>query len=167
VIRIERLGWDAIGTYESVPIAFSASVRVDLDWLERTGEVREVACEPFVKDYDALERPSCLPERFNVSDWLLFGAFADSQLVGGAILAALDNQAWLWDIRVAFAWRGCGVGRELFSAVRVSSGLLRVETQDVNVAACRFYAAMGCRVESVHRDAYLDCSGEAKIVWLR
>ena len=44
------------------------------------------------------------------------------------------------------------------------SGLC-VETQDVNVAACRCYSALGFRTVEVREDAYPDAPGEAMILW--
>jgi GNAT superfamily N-acetyltransferase len=73
--------------------------------------------------------------------------------------------AVLWDIRVAPAFRGRGVGRALFEAVETWVGArgcaeLKVETQNINVAACRFYAALGCQLRTVRTDAYPLCPGE-------
>ena len=80
--------------------------------------------------------------------------------------------ALLWDIRVAPALRGRGIGRSLFAAaeaVAVAHGCqeLKVETQNVNVAACRFYAAMGCELRVVRENAYPECPGEAQFLWYK
>ena len=45
---------------------------------------------------------------------------------------------------------------------------LKAETQNVNVAACRFYAAMGCRLGAIHRFAYAGqphVAGEVMLLW--
>jgi hypothetical protein len=44
---------------------------------------------------------------------------------------------------------------------------LKVETQNVNVPACRFYAALGCELRVVLEDAYSDCPGEAQFLWYK
>jgi hypothetical protein len=44
---------------------------------------------------------------------------------------------------------------------------LEVETQNNNVAACRFYAAMGCELRSIDRLAYPDLPDEAQLVWTK
>lgn len=56
-------------------------------------------------------------------------------------------------------WRGHGVGAALFSAAEKwalarGAAWLKVETQSVNVPACRFYARQGCVLGAVHRFAY-------------
>lgn len=44
---------------------------------------------------------------------------------------------------------------------------LKVETQDTNVRACRFYAAMGCALRAVEENAYLACPGEAQYLYYK
>jgi hypothetical protein len=44
---------------------------------------------------------------------------------------------------------------------------LKVETQNVNVAACRFYAALGCELRFAREEAYPECPGEAQFLWYR
>ena len=126
---------------------------------------------PYVKDYDAIEgeRPVDWARRFDVSSWRMFTAHIDDRQVGGAVvavrtydlkmLAGRDDLAVIWDIRVSPETRGRGVGTALFRAAENWAGgqscrYLRVETQNINVAACRFYAAQGCELKAVNRDAY-------------
>ena len=75
------------------------------------------------------------------------------------MLEGRDDLAVLWDLRVAPASRRRGWGRRLVEDARAfarsrSATALRVETQDVNVPACRFYAALGFRLEAVRPHAY-------------
>ncbi|MGZ8471829.1 MAG: hypothetical protein ACXWZ7_20745 [Gemmatirosa sp.] len=42
-----------------------------------------------------------------------------------------------------------------------------METQNVNVAACRFYAHQGCILGAVHRFAYPTLPDEAQLLWYR
>ena len=79
--------------------------------------------------------------------------------------------AELWDIRVSSEARQGGVGKALFSAAAEwakerGCRLLKIETQNVNVAACRFYAAMGCELGLVNRFAYQPPdAGEVQFAW--
>ena len=169
-----------LDVYASIPISFVVRSRVDLDqlWL---GEFGEIPCEPKTKDYDSLESVATLDKRFDVSTWVMLRAQTPEQehSVGGAIVAwnspeldMLDGRkdlAVLWDIRVHPIFRGQGVGRALFDhasmwARRKGCSEMRVETQDTNVDACRFYRQMGCRILTIEDKAYpfLD---EAKIIW--
>ena len=67
------------------------------------------------------------------------------------MLEGRHDLAVLWDIRVAPSSRRRGVGAALFCAATewaAATGYqeLKVETQNVNVAACRFYGRHGCEL---------------------
>jgi GNAT superfamily N-acetyltransferase len=139
---------------------------------------------PYVKDYDALrgERPTRWSRRFDLSGWGMIAGLLDGERVGGAVIAfdpsgaeLLEGRAdlaILWDIRVSPERRGVGIGRSLFEAAerwaqRRECTQMLVETQNINVAACRFYAAMGCELRSIDRFAYPEFPEEAKLCWRR
>ena len=42
---------------------------------------------------------------------------------------------------------------------------LKIETQNVNAAACRFYRKMGCTLGAIDRFAYPDAPGEVRLLW--
>jgi hypothetical protein len=47
-------------------------------------------------------------------------------------------------------------------------GQLGLETQNVNVEACRFYARQGCQLGAIHRFGYAGCEDvahEAMLLW--
>lgn len=175
-IRAE-VGLRDLTDYATVPIAFTVRSRLDLAVLP---VLREIAVAPWVKDYDALESPPQWPLQFDVRRWLFLSAWQKGVRVGGAVVA-FDTQGVdmlegrsdlgvLWDIRVAPAARGQGVGRALFEAAREAChrrGVveLKVETQDINVPACRFYSRLGFRMAEVVPNAYPDVPGEAMLIW--
>ena len=138
--------------------------------------------DPYVKDYDALEGagPPCWPGRFDVSNWVLIGARRDGASVGGAVIASKtpglhmlggrDDVAVLWDIRVSSRERGWGIGSALFRAAGDWAGArgfrwLKIETQNVNVLACRFYQKMGCTLGAIDRFAYPGQPAEVRLLW--
>jgi GNAT superfamily N-acetyltransferase len=138
--------------------------------------------ETYVKDYDAIEGegPARWAGRFDVSNWGMIGAWRDGTRVGGAVIAfrtaelhilgGRDDVAVLWDIRVAPGQRGAGVGSALFRAAEAwaggqGCGWLKVETQNVNIAACRFYQKMGCTLGGIDRYAYPGLPGEVQLLW--
>lgn len=45
--------------------------------------------------------------------------------------------------------------------------LLKVETQNTNVPACRLYRRMGCTLASIDRVAYADLPAETQLVWIK
>ncbi|MEM6552072.1 MAG: GNAT family N-acetyltransferase [Planctomycetota bacterium] len=177
---------EALAAYAEVPIRFEVWERLRVGVGDAGRALEGLAVERvvpgYVKDYDALpaEGPMGWPRRFDVGCWGLLMAQRDGRCVGGAVVAqgstgvemleGRDDLAVLWDLRVEPAARGCGVGRRLFAAAAawaVERGCveLRVETQDINVSACRLYAGQGCRLMSVEPGAYVDCPGEAKLIW--
>jgi ribosomal protein S18 acetylase RimI-like enzyme len=145
--------------------------------------LQERAVEPaYVKDYDAVkgEGPTRWPKRFDVTNWGLIAAYQGSMRVGGAVVAFKTpnlemlrdrgDVAALWDIRVRPNLRNSGIGSSLFRAVlewaRVHGcAQIRIETQNVNLSACHFYARMGCSVESIDRFAYSDLPEETQFLW--
>lgn len=138
----------------------------------------------YIKDYDETkgEEPMRWFERFNTSNWVLFLAREGSIPVGGATVAfhtpevhmlrGREDISVLWDIRVHPDHRRSGVGKALFiEAVKWSKErnckYLKVETQNVNVTACRFYVRQGCLLGEINRFAYTEphMTHEVMLVW--
>ena len=44
---------------------------------------------------------------------------------------------------------------------------MKVETQNTNVPACRFYSRMGCKLAAIDRFAYANPLGEAQLIWIK
>jgi GNAT superfamily N-acetyltransferase len=145
----------------------------------------EVAvAHPWQKDYDAIDGngPLWWAERFDLTHWGLLGAYEHHERVGGAVIAhrtpgvdmleGRDELAVLWDLRIAPQARGRGIGSALFRAVEDwarerGCTELKVETQNINVPACRFYARMGCTLGAINTRAYPQLSEEAQLLWYR
>lgn len=164
-----------LAEYAAVPIAFEVrSVLSAETGIGGSFTLTEHRLDrPYVKDYDAIgDGPLDWAARFDTSPWVQFLARAEGRGVGGATVAfgtrGLDmledrsDLAVLWDIRVAPDFRGRGVGRALFDAAgtwMLTRGCreLKVETQNINVPACRFYASLGCQLRVVREHAYPQC----------
>jgi hypothetical protein len=43
--------------------------------------------------------------------------------------------------------------------------LIKVETQDINVPACRFYGRMGYELIETNRNAYPEFPDEVQLIW--
>jgi GNAT superfamily N-acetyltransferase len=103
-------------------------------------------------------------------------AYADGAIGGGAAVA-LDpfdteqsDHAILWDIRVSPHARRAGIGTALFRraeqwALQHGRRALEVETQNINVPACRFYERHGCFLRAANRDAYPEAPDEVQLIW--
>jgi GNAT superfamily N-acetyltransferase len=145
--------------------------------------VKERVAEPFIKTYGD-GGPTNWVAEFDISQWGIFLAADGDRSVGGAAVAVdspvypLDrfqrkDLAVLWDIRVHPGHRGCGIGSLLFDhaadwARRHGFGQLGLETSNVNVPACRFYARKGCELGAIHRYGYAgvpQVAHEAMLLW--
>ena len=182
-VRIVPLHASELAEYATVPISFLATHRVRPTLGSNdVAEPHEPLPTPFVKDYDRLPEMSPVKwsSRFRRGDWGIFVARQNDVVVGGAAVAPsteagladapLGKAAILWDLRVAPAVRGQHVGTMLFRAAKQwaadhSHATLVAETQDINVAACRFYRAMGCILIACEPDAYPEFPSEARLIW--
>ena len=183
MITIKEETMASLDEYARVPITFTVESRyvavpvrgADGGW--RLIEKR--VDRPWIKDYDDGEPPTRWL-RWDTSNWRILSAFADDERVGGAIvvhnspeldfLERREDLAALWDLRVAPEWRGRGIGSMLLKHVvrhakRVGCVELKIETQDINVNACDFYAKHGCRLANVIPDAYPGWPGEVEFIW--
>ena len=176
-----------LAEYARVPIAFTAAELFDEQGIARLAQglpAEPVPVAPYWKDYDAYpgSNPTEWVARFDISRWTILGAFRDARRVGGAVLIVGDSQidllqdrpdcALLWDLRVAPDVRGQGIGSALLRAAEQKArqhgaGALRVETQQVNVPACRFYQRHGFRLERATRGVYADFPNEIQLLWLK
>lgn len=175
----------ALAAYASIPIAFEVRERLAVvapdAGLGGLPLVLERVPAPYVKDYDAMpgEHPTAWPTRFDVTRWGILSAWVHGTRAGGAVVrdappadapAGGDARAVLWDLRVAPRLRGRGVGAALFRAAERwaaarGASWLEAETQNVNVAACRFYARQGCTLGALDRFAYPTLPDEARLLW--
>ena len=174
--------------YEKVSIAFLVETRFCVELLESgLGGIKmteEILETPFVKDYDANpdERPSRWAARFDISNWGILSAFDGEQRVGGVAIAwktpevlmleGREDLACLWDLRVSPEYRSKGIGRALFSAALAwarerNCRQFKVETQSINVPACRFYVGQGCEMGAINRYCYPETMSEIQLVWYR
>lgn len=137
---------------------------------------------PYVIDFDRAkgEGPKRWLKRWDISHWGALSAFDGPRRVGGAVVAwrtpgvdmleGRDDLAVLWDIRVLPEYRRQGIGSKLFAravgwAREKGLGCFKVETQNTNVAACRFYARQGCELGAIRRWAYPDAPEEVQLLW--
>ncbi len=176
-----------LAEYGSIPISFEVREVMDVQAMEPAAEFRlmpHAVAKPYVKDYDSgtNEGPTGWPLRFDTSPWILALARSGGQAIGGAAVACLTpaltvlesrfDRAVLWDLRVRPDVRRRGVGTALFAAAEAWARdrgyeQLKVETQNVNVPACRFYARQGCVLRGVRHGAYADCPDEIQLLWYK
>ena len=179
---------DRLAEHGSISIAFRVervlALRLVDGGLGGMALTETVVPQPWVKDYDDIEGegPTRWARRFDVRNWGLVAAFDGAARVGGAVIAydspgvnlrrGRRDRAILWDLRVGSEVRGQGVGTALFQAAEGWArergvGTLEVETQNINVPACRFYRSVGCTLASIDTRAYPDLPDEAQLMWTK
>ena len=184
-IEIREESAVSLPQYAQVPIAFCVESHFRVESVEGgLGGLRfvEEKVEPFyTKDYDSYdEGPTRWPKLWDISNWGILAAFCGDRRVGGAAVAydtegvdmleGRKDMAVLWDMRVHPDFRRKGVGSELFQAaldwacVRECRSF-KIETQNIYVPACRFYARQGARLRAITQEAYTECPGEAELIW--
>ena len=177
-IEVREETMDSMEAYARISAAFRVEEQFVFSCDPSAPPDEVSVASPFVKDYDALpdNRPAHWPQRFDTSHWRVFAAFVRDTRVGGAVLIPADAHATdrgvaeLWDLRVDDVWRRRGVARALWATVEAAAlaggaSALDIETQQINVAACRFYAANGCVLVSVDTSAYPSLPGEVALRW--
>ncbi len=191
-IAIREIGPESLDRYATVPIAFEVTQTLAptliRDGLGGITLHQEPVAEPYIKDYDAHgeERPQDWPTEFDVSQWgFLLAVDTDQQesAVGAAaiafdtpgvrMLAGRDDLGVLWDIRVHPSYRGQGIGSVLFARAaewcrQRGCSQMKIETQNVNIPACRFYRSQGAKLGEINRYAYAGhphVSQEVMLVW--
>jgi ribosomal protein S18 acetylase RimI-like enzyme len=182
---------EVLTEYETISIAFEVGsiYRVEAvnNGLGGLMLVEEPVSPPYIKDYDFHEDgpPTAWPRQFDMRNWgfLLARDGESAPPIGGAAIARntdgvnmLEGQsdlAVLWDIRVRPEQRGQGIGAALLRqaaewACQRGCRMLKIETQNVNAPACRFYASQGCELGVIHRYAYANqphVADETMLIW--
>jgi GNAT superfamily N-acetyltransferase len=188
-ISIDVIDPERLTEYSKIPIAFEVTRHLSVEIVGKgIGGIRLREAEvtsPYVKDYDASDDggPDRWRERFDITNFIFFLAAEDGSPVGGAtlvydtpslhILAGRKDMVVLWDIRVVPGRRRYGIGSMLFRhaadwARNEGFGLLKIETQNINLPACRFYLKQGCRLGEINRYAYAadpTVAHESMLVW--
>lgn len=191
-VEIKQIGPDLLAVYAAIPISFRVEsiLRVDAidGGLGGLALVEEKVALPYIKYYaqdsgDESDSPVAWPKQFDISRWGIFLAYDGLRSVGGAavgidmpglnVLEDRHDLAVLWDIRVCVDVRGRGIGTALLRhsadwARRQGCTQLKIETQNVNVPACHFYASRGCTLGAIQRYGYAACppvAHEAMLLW--
>jgi len=187
MITVKEETMDTYAAGVRVPIAFRVEsiFRIALSdhGLGGLPMTEETVPEPYVKDYDIYAcGTEAWAERWDIANWGFLSAYKGDQRVGTAAIAwktdgveKLENKddvAVLWDLRVHPDLRRQGIGRQLFVhavqwARQRSCKRLTIETQNINVASCRFYAALGCELVTINVHGYDECPDEAELIWER
>jgi len=188
-ISVQEISRDAYPQYAAIDPSYDVTsvfraVPADMG-LGGLRFVEEAFTQPYRKGADSTESsPEAWPPAHEPGAFAAFLAMEDGVPVGGAavvinpagafLFERRDTLAGLWDLRVHPGHRRRGVGTKLLLhaagwAKQCGCTQLRIECQNVNVAACRFYAKH-CTLGAIERYAYAACADvahEAMLLWYR
>lgn len=143
----------------------------------------EVPVKEYVKDLGQSDNKADIISKYDTTNWAFFIAYINKMPVGGAIVAAntqgvdmLDERedlAVLWDLRVNDRYQKKGIGIKLFQkavdwAKENKYRHLKIECQNNNVKACRFYAKRGAILSQIDEFAYyknIELRDEIQLIW--
>lgn len=145
--------------------------------------MQEIPVEEYIKDLGVYERASEYANTFDISNWAFYMAFDDEIPIGAVTIASRTNNvnmlddrddlSVLWDIRVVDDYKRRGVGQHLFDLVVDWSrkhGLkqIKIECQNNNVPACKFYHKQGAVLSKIDEYAYYNDESareEIQLIW--
>lgn len=145
--------------------------------------LKETPVEAYIKDLGVYEKPTKYADEFDISNWAFFMAFDGEQPVGAVAIASKtkevnmldgrDDMSVLWDIRVDDRYKHQGVGTKLFDLAvewSKSNGFIqmKIECQNNNVQACKFYHKQGAILGKIDTYAYykdIDIRDEVQLIW--
>jgi len=181
MIKIDKINRELLEAYFNISIAFKGHSILELrnDNLDGLA-FKEIKVPSFRKDYDDEEDQSQLIDRFDLKNWHIITYRDNDKIVAGAIIAhdtpeinmleGKKDLAVLWDIRIDEAYRGHGIGSKIIDQVKelskeIGCNRIKIETQNINVAACRFYMKQGGVLTSFNKHYYNDLPKEIQMIW--
>ena len=145
--------------------------------------LKEIPVKERVKDLGQYEVVGKYKDTFDLTNWAFFMAFDDNKPIGGAIvlcqtenvnmLAGRDDLSVLWDIRVDDSYKNRGIGKKLFLMTvewskKRNLNQMKIECQNNNVGACKFYQKQGALLGEINEYAYYkdpDTRDEVQLIW--
>lgn len=186
MVTVRQMDASFLETYDRIPMLVPVRCVYRLEKVNRgLGGIllREEPVEPYVKDLGKYDQMKGYEERFDISNWRFFAAFDGETPVGASTLVCRtpgvhmldgrDDLCVLWDIRVADSHKRMGIGQKLFDAgVEWAKGegfaQMKIECQNNNVPACRFYHKQGAVLSQINEYAYYQeeaLRDEAQLIW--
>ncbi|HEX37923.1 MAG TPA: GNAT family N-acetyltransferase [Candidatus Cloacimonetes bacterium] len=181
---IEEKALHLLTEYSKIPIRFEVRSLYEVCGNETTSVnlIEKPVPKLWIKDYDAIkgEEPIRWAKQWDISNWGMLIAEHDRIWIGGCVLAyntdgvhkleGRDDITVLWDLRVHPDFRRKGIGKKLFeSTIKWAKTRkcteLKIETQNINVPACKFYQKQGCLLDRINRFAYKNFPDEIEMMW--
>lgn len=141
----------------------------------------EIPVTPYVHAPSYEEGPKDWKKMFSLYNWCFYIAYHNEKPVGAIALAyqtegcnmlkGADDVVVIWDIRVLPTYQRQGIGSKLMDiayawAKEKRVRLIKVETQQINVSACKFYLKKGFHLGTIDCYAYgMNPKDEVMLLW--
>lgn len=188
MITYKQVGKKCFDEYDSVPMQVKVESCYEIKRIDGgLGGLCfvETPVKLYIKDFCSTGDASVRrwSQQFDTANWAFFMAFDGEKPVGGAtvvsqtsgvnMLSGRDDLAVLWDIRVDDNYKRQGIGKELFNkSVEWSREQnlvqIKIECQNNNVPAIKFYHKIGATLEAVDTHAYYnepEFREETQLIW--
>lgn len=184
MFALKPIGAEDLHLYKQIPMVKGVSSVFRLVLPEKgLGGIhfQEEPVDEYMVDMGPDSDPLDWAKDFNLGNWGFALAWEGQKPVGAValaydtpgvnMLAGRRDLAVLWDIRVDPDYQGKGIGKLLFDyavqwARERNCTQMKIETQQDNVKACRFYARQGCHLGEINRYAYYgQGTDEVMLIW--
>ena len=186
MINYKQIDKSYFKAYDEIPMLVHVNSHYTLEKINNGlggFTINEVNVKKYIKDLSKYEIACEYEQSFDISNWVFFMAFDEDIPVGAVtIVSKTDNVnmlekrndiSVLWDIRVADDYKHKGIGQKLFDKATKWSRQqgfiqMKIECQNNNVPACKFYHKQGAILCKIDEYAYLldeSCKGEIQFIW--
>jgi ribosomal protein S18 acetylase RimI-like enzyme len=186
MISYKKIDCNYFEEYDTIPMQVHVKSHYELERLNNgLGGIilKEVPVKTYVRDFSDHAKATKFSEKFDITNWGFFMAFDNKKPIGAVtivsktpdinMLDGRDDLTVLWDIRVDDNYKQQGIGQQLFDlAVGWSRNngfkQMKIECQNNNVPACKFYHKQGSILRKIDEYAYMDDSEsafEVQFIW--
>ena len=181
-IIYKEISESELDDYAKIPSCYRTDKKFELKKIDNgLGgiSISLVDCDEYLKDFGC--DVSFLKKTFDLSNWKFFVACnEEGTMIGGCTVATKtsnctmlekrDDLALLWDLRVAEEYKHQGIGQKLFNmakdyAIKEGFKQFKVECQNTNPAAVKFYHKQGMILGVINEHAYKDFPNEVQLLW--
>jgi ribosomal protein S18 acetylase RimI-like enzyme len=186
MISYKQINCNYFQEYDTIPMQVYVKSQYVLERINNgLGGIllKEVPVKDYVLDFSKHAKATKFSEKFDITNWAFFMAFDDGTPIGAVtivsrtadirMLDGRDDMTVLWDIRVSDMYKHKGIGKKLFDlAVKWSRNngfkQMKIECQNNNVPACKFYQKQGAILRKIDEYAYIDdidSKFEVQFIW--
>ena len=186
MISYKKVDHSCFKAYDAIPMWVDVKSEYVLDKINNgLGGIlfKEVPVKNYIRDFANDGKATEYSSRFDITNWAFFMAFDDEKPIGAVtivsktadvhMLDGRDDITVLWDIRVADEYKHHGIGQHLFDLAADwsrSNGFkqMKIECQNNNVPACKFYHKQGAVLAKIDEYAYYDdpdSRNEVQFIW--